>query len=122
MVDSREAAGRVVALSVRLLDGLGTAVAQPRTPGGTTPATEDLEVLPRLSGAVVREVRVPERNGLVTGRRRVGLTVRPTRCGNVDGRRVNRARPAAGAAEAATRALPAWALTARAAGGTGVAP
>ena len=119
----------MVALPARPLDERGTAVAGGRTPSGTNFAVEDLEVRSRRSSSVVRAVRVPESLGMVTSRRRVGLTMQPVRGGNVHDRRVICGRPAggrggqvrwlttAGAAEAAARALPA-----ETAAGLGVAP
>ena len=129
MIDSRGTAGLVVALPARPLDERGTAVAEGRTPSGTTLAVEDLEVRSRRSSSVVRGVRVPESLGMVTSRRRVGLTMQPTRGWNVHDRRVICGRPtggcggqvrsltAAGAAGEAVRALPA-----ETAAGKGVTP
>lgn len=71
-------------LHARLLDELGTALAEGRTPAGTVLRIEDLEARFGLSRTVVREaVRVLESLGMVTSRRRVGLTVQPRRCWNV---------------------------------------
>lgn len=70
----------VTGLHARLLDELGTAIAEGRAPAGSVLRIEDLELRHCLSRTVVREVvRVLESLGMVTSRRRVGLTVQPSR-------------------------------------------
>ena len=84
MAVERVAAAAAAGLHARLLDELGTAIAEGRTPAGTVLRIEDLEARFGLSRTVVREaVRVLESLGMVTSRRRVGLTVQPGRCWTV---------------------------------------
>ncbi|UZJ23448.1 FCD domain-containing protein [Rhodococcus antarcticus] len=84
MVVERGSAQRAGGLHARLLDDLGTAIAEGRTPAGSVLRIEDLEARFCLSRTVVREaVRVLESLGMVTSRRRVGLTVQPSRCWSV---------------------------------------
>lgn len=84
MVVESGSARRAGGLHARLLDDLGTAIAEGRTPTGSVLRIEDLEARFCLSRTVVREaVRVLESLGMVTSRRRVGLTVQPSRCWTV---------------------------------------
>jgi DNA-binding FadR family transcriptional regulator len=71
-------------LHARLLDDLGPALADGQPAAGTVVRIEDLQARFHLSRTVVREaVRVLEALGMVTSRRRVGLTVQPMQRWNV---------------------------------------
>lgn len=106
MVDERVVVEPGAGLHARLLEDLGTAIAEGRTPAGTVLRIEDLEARFCLSRTVVREaVRVLESLGMMTSRRRVGLTVQPRRCWTVYDPKVIRWRLAGSGREDQLRSL-----------------